>query len=170
MTAPMYVLTTPRLGLRPFVMADVPALLEVFADPYAARFYPDMSDPERVRNWIERNLKRYEVHGVGLWAAELLEDGRFVGDAGLTYQLVEGTPQLEIGYHMHPALRGRGLATEAARACLDYALARVGARFVCSIVDPGNVASAKVAARVHTSMREFERPSGRARLYFTTEE
>ena len=76
MTSQTYVLTTERLGLRRYVLSDAAALFEVFTDPYAAKFYPAMVNPERVRNWIEWNLRNYEEHGFGLWAVELLGSGR----------------------------------------------------------------------------------------------
>ena len=165
-----YVLRTVRLGLRRYVAGDAAALLDLFADPYAARFYPAMNDPLRIRKWIDWNLRNYEEHGFGLWAVERLSDGHFIGDAGLTMQTIEGVSRHEIGYHIHRDDRGFGYATEAARACLDFAFEHVGAGFVCSVVHPENAASAKVAQRLHASMREFEWHSGRFRLYSTTQE
>ena len=167
--APAYVLRTARLGLRRYVAGDAAALLDVFADEYAARFYPAMNDPLRIRKWIDWNLRNYDEHGFGLWAVERLSDGHFIGDAGLTMQTVEGVLRHEIGYHIQPDARGLGYATEAARACLDFAFERVGAGFVCSVVHPENAASAKVAERVHASMREFEWYNGTFRLYSTTD-
>ena len=162
------VLTTGRLGLRRYVAADAPALFDVFADPYAARFYPAMSDPQRIQKWIDWNLRNYEEHGFGLWAVERLADGLFIGDAGLTMQTIEGTPRHEIGYHIHVDHRGQGYATEAARACLDFGFAAVGASFICSAVHPENAASATVATRIHADRREFEWHSGRFLLFSTT--
>jgi RimJ/RimL family protein N-acetyltransferase len=52
-------------------------------------------------------------HGHGLWVIET-HDGQFVGDCRLTIQDIEGEPFVEVGYHVHLALRGQGLATEAA--------------------------------------------------------
>ena len=167
MASPAYVLRTARLGLRRYVAGDAAALLDVFGDEYAARFYPAMNDPLRIRKWIDWNLRNYEQHGFGLWAVERLSDGRFIGDAGLTMQTIEGVPRHEIGYHIHRDDRGLGYATEAARACLDFAFEQVGAGFVCSVVHPENAASAKVAERVHFAMREFEWHSGTFRLYST---
>ena len=43
-----YVLQTPRLGLRRLVLDDLEALRPVFADPYAAQFYPAMGQTERL--------------------------------------------------------------------------------------------------------------------------
>ena len=169
MASPAYVLRTARLGLRRYVAGDAAALLDVFGDAYAARFYPAMNDPLRISKWIDWNLQNYEQHGFGLWAVERLSDGRFIGDAGLTMQTIEGVPRHEIGYHLHRDDRGLGYATEAARACLDFAFEHIGAGFVCSVVHPENAASAKVAQRVHATMREFEWHSGLFRLYSTTE-
>jgi RimJ/RimL family protein N-acetyltransferase len=36
---------TERLRLRPYTFADEAAVFEVFADPDARAFYPEMSDP-----------------------------------------------------------------------------------------------------------------------------
>ncbi len=160
-------MATRRLGFRRYEASDVNALVDVFADAYAAKFYPGRATTEGCQRWIDWNLKNYERDGLGLWALERLEDGRFIGDAGLTWQLVEGVPTLEIGYHVHEAFRGQGLASEAARACLDLGFSREGVDLVCSIVHPENTASAKVSQRLHASMRTFEGRSGPALLFFT---
>lgn len=55
------------------------------------------------------------------WMHFFVNDGTFVGSGGFT-----GPPQdrtVEIGYEIAPAFRGRGLATAAAQAMIDKALA-----------------------------------------------
>jgi len=143
-------------------------LAEVFADAYARRFYPNHSQPEKLVAWIEWSQGNYEKHGFGLWALELLSSGRFAGDAGLTLQPVDGELLLEIGYHIHPDLRGQGLATEAARACLSWAFEHTAHELVCSIVHPENAASARVAERIHRLKRTCQTQSGEALLFYTT--
>lgn len=168
MTTPPYAITTGRLGMRRYRPTDVGALREVFADAGAALFYPAMHEQAALERWITWNLANYEQHGFGLWALELLDGGRFIGDAGITYQNVEGQQVLEVGYHVHPSLRAQGFATEAARACLSHAFTALNAEFVCSIVDPRNAASIKVAARLHAAQREFAGKSGRMLLFHTS--
>jgi ribosomal-protein-alanine N-acetyltransferase len=163
-----YVLQTGRLGMRRYTVSDVEALRPVFADEYAARFYPSMSQQERLERWIQWNLKNYEDHGFGLWALELLENGLFIGDAGITYQTVEGERILEVGWHIHPAFRSMGYATEAGKACLDFAFNGLHASALGSIVDPANLASIKVASRVHTENREYRGKAGPTLLFNTT--
>jgi len=162
------VIETARLVLRRYTPADLDALCEVFADAEARRFYPDMVAREKVLGWIEWNLRNYDETGFGLWAMEPRGESRLIGDCGLTYQVVEGRQELELGWHLHAAERGRGYATEAARACLAYAFRELDPPLVCSIVRPDNTASCAVADRVHRDRREFVK-SGRPALLFFTE-
>lgn len=162
-----YVLETARLRLRRFTRDDADALSDVFADPEARRFYPEMEQPGAAAAWIERNLRRYAEHGFGLWAMIEKGAGRFLGDAGLSYQDVEGVAELEVGYHVLAAERRKGYATEAARACLGHGFRITAATVIGSIVSPANAASRGVAGRIHANVREFMRPNGVRLFYFT---
>ena len=154
-----------RLRFREFTTHDTARLAEVFADAYALRFYPGMTEISLVRAWIDRSIASYGANGFGMWALELKAAGSLIGDAGLTWQSVDGVMMLEVGYHVHVALRGRGYATEAARACLDFGFRHTTAGTICSIVDPANGASITVANRVHAGHREFESRKGRRYLF-----
>lgn len=127
-----------------------------------------MVDRAKVRAWIEWNLHNYDEWGFGLWAMELKVEGQFVGDRGLIYQDVEGRRELEIGYHVIERERGKGYATEAARACLEFGFTRTPCENICSIVGPSNTASCAVAARVHSARREFMKGGQPALLFYTT--
>ena len=157
---------TERLRLRA-TPADQEALFEVFADPYARRFYPEMADPARIKAWIDWSLGNYKELGFGLWAMELREGGHLIGDCGLTYQDVEGRQELEIGYRVIERERGKGYATEAARECLDFGFTHTSAETICSIVRPLNTASCSVAARIHIARREFRKGGEPALLFYT---
>lgn len=168
MLMPRVIFETERLRLRPYTLADESDLCGVFGDNYARSFYPEMADRPNVRRWIEWNLRNYESYGLGLWAMELKDNGTFVGDCGLTYQDVEGRQELEIGYHVAQTERCKGYATEAARACLEYAFEIKACEFICSIVRPANTASSSVARRVHDHCREILRAREPALLFYTT--
>lgn len=107
--------TAPRLRFREYRADDAAVLAPVFSDAYAKRFYPHHSDPGRLTSWIEWSRNSYREHGFGLWALELLPGATFAGDAGLTLQSVEGELLLEIGYHIHPDLRGQRVRPRDAR-------------------------------------------------------
>ena len=59
---------TERLFLRKMTMEDFDSLYVVLADSDIMQHYPYSFDEKRVREWIGRNMKRYEENGFGLWA------------------------------------------------------------------------------------------------------
>jgi len=151
----MWILETERLALRQFTSGDVDNLMQIFGDPAAMRFYPAPFDREKTAGWIRWSLDSCEKNGFGLWAVIRKQDQLFLGDCGPMLQPVEDRTEMEIGYHMLRREWGRGYATEAARACRDYAFSTLNYPRVVSIVDPLNTASRHVAAKVHTTIREF---------------
>jgi [ribosomal protein S5]-alanine N-acetyltransferase len=147
LTGQRVILETSRLVLREFVPQDVDALAAVLGDPVAMQYYPAPFDRKGVEEWIERNRERYQREGYGLWAMLLKDSGELIGDCGCALQEVEGTNHVEVGYHVRRDLWGNGYATEAARACVDYAFTKLGAARVISMIRPGNMQSRRVAEK-----------------------
>ena len=143
----MLVLETSRLILREFSAQDADALGLVLSDPETMQFYPAPFDRAGVDEWIVRNQRRYAQDGYGLWAMVLKSSGELVGDCGLTVQMMDGAREIEIGYHVRRDLWGQGLATEAARACRDFAFARFSVERLISLIRPENVSSRRVAEK-----------------------
>ena len=134
---------TERLRFRRMDQADLDDMTAVLsaADPVHVDRPPrDRDDAVRWIEWQERN---YAEHDFGLWVVET-HDGTFVGDCGLTMQDVEGTAHVEVGYHVMPALRRLGHATEAARAVRDCAAAH-GVEHLIALIRPENTPSQGVA-------------------------
>jgi len=143
----MPILETARVVLREFVPEDGPALARVLSDPETMRYYPAPLDRDEVTAWIDRNLRRYQNDGHGLWAMILKKSKELVGDCGITMQEVEGVSYREIGYHVRRDLWGQGLAIEAALACRDYGFAQLHADCLISIIRPENLPSRRVAEK-----------------------
>jgi [ribosomal protein S5]-alanine N-acetyltransferase len=141
------VIETERLVLRELSLTDADDLLEIWGDERAMRLFPKTLNREELQGWIERNQKRYDDLGHGIWAVIVKESAQFAGDCGLVIQDVEGALELEVGYHFKPRFWGNGYATEAARGCLDYAFTRLGHRRVISMIRPENLPSRRVAER-----------------------
>jgi RimJ/RimL family protein N-acetyltransferase len=165
----MSVLETDRLVLRPLTLADADALLEVLGDRVAMQHYPAPKDRVQVEAWIRGALASYERNGFGLWAVVRKRDGAVLGDCGPMLQPVEGRQTAEIGYHIVHGEWGRGYATEAARASLEWVFRETDQARVCSIVGPGNAASRRVAEKVHRALRMFrwEKTGTEQCLYWT---
>lgn len=141
------ILETPRLLLRQLTAQDAEALQAVLGDPVAMEFYPAPLDRRGVDEWIGRNLERYRRDGHGLWAMLLRDSNQLIGDCGCVIQEVEGRHEVEVGYHVRRNLWGNGYATEASRACADYAFAGLGAKRVISMIRPENERSIRVAEK-----------------------
>jgi ribosomal-protein-alanine N-acetyltransferase len=140
------VLETERMVLRRMEMSDVENLIGIFSDPVAMRYYPATKSRDEVEEWVRWTLVSYKDHGFGLWVAVLKDSGEFAGQCGLTVQEVEGEEEIEIGYLFLRRFWGRGLATEAAQVVRDHGFA-LGYRRLVSIIDPGNLASRRVAEK-----------------------
>ena len=129
------------------VHSDLDNMAALLGDPVVMRFYPSPKSRDEAAAWIQWNQANYAAHGYGLWVIETL-DGGFVGDCGLTWQDVNGSPMLEVGYHVRADLQGYGYATEAAAACRDFARGHVETTDLVAIVHPDNRASERVAEKI----------------------
>ncbi len=141
------ILETERLFLRLHAAEDADALEAILGDAVAMEFYPAALDRRGVEEWITRNVERYRRDGFAKWAMVAKASGDLVGSCGCVLQDVEGRDEIEVGYNVRRDLWGRGYATEAARACIDYGFARLGARRVVSMIRPENVRSIRVAEK-----------------------
>jgi RimJ/RimL family protein N-acetyltransferase len=141
------ILETERLILRELVPSDAGDLALILCDPETMRYYPRPLEPHEVDEWIDRRIKQYEKDGYGLWGVILKGEQKFVGDCGLLIQEVEGLDELEVGYQFNKSYWRRGLATEAARGCMDYGFKELGARKIISMIRPENIPSRRVAEK-----------------------
>jgi RimJ/RimL family protein N-acetyltransferase len=163
------IVQTARLTLRELTPVDTDGLFDVLGDPIAMEHYPAPKTRPETAGWIAWAMESYTRSGFGLWAVERTADGAFLGDCGPMLQPVEGELVPELGYHVVRREWGRGYATEAATACRDLVLGRFGFDRVVSIVAPENLASRRVAEKVHQTMREFFwEKGGRAMCLFET--
>ncbi len=142
------ILETERLFLREMTMDDFDALYAVLGDKEIMQHYPYSFDEERVRSWIERNMKRYTDDGFGLWAVCLKDTGEMIGDCGLTLQNIDGTMLPEIGYHIRRDQQRKGYAKEAAMAVRDWAFQNTEYPALYSYCKYTNVGSFKTAESI----------------------
>jgi len=153
---------TARLRFREMTVADLDSMAMLLGDPEVMTYYDHPKSRAEALAWIEWNQRLYTERGFGLWTLELNDDGAFVGDCGLTPQEVEGTVEIEVGYHVRRALQGQGYGTEAAAACRDFARETLGLHRLIALIDPGNRASQRVAEKIGlTHERDTVRASGK---------
>lgn len=141
------VLETERLALRELLPSDLDFVASMLADPEVMRFYPKCYTRAESGEWLDRQRRRYETDGHGLWLVSLRETGEPVGQVGLVRQQVDGAAEDEVGYLIARRYWRRGFAIEAALATRDYAFAR-GRRRVISLIRPVNLPSQAVARKL----------------------
>jgi RimJ/RimL family protein N-acetyltransferase len=110
------VLTTERLVLRRPQEQDIAAIIDIVGDLLVSRNLARVPYPygeADARFFLDQIVPRELV-----WALTLRSTERLVGMAGLSP--TEHPDEAELGYYLAPSQWGFGLATEAARAVLDY--------------------------------------------------
>ena len=133
--------------MRKLAEGDFADLCAILQDEQVMYAYEHAFSDEEVQKWLDNQLGRYDRDGFGLWAVILKEGGSFIGQCGLTMQEYGGERVVEVGYLFARAYWHRGYATEAARACRDYAFAELGVNEVFSLIRTTNEASKRVAVR-----------------------
>lgn len=137
---------TQRLTIRPLRPSDAEAMLTVYSDPEVTRFIPGgVRDMHATRQRVADLIAHHDCHGVSKWAVTLSDSSLLIGDCGL--QFLPGRPELELGFHFARAYWGRGYATEAASACLAWALTNRTER-ILAVVDPQHRSSQRVLTKL----------------------
>jgi RimJ/RimL family protein N-acetyltransferase len=143
---------------------DLDEMARLLGSPDPARPAKRLRTRADAERWIEWNMRNYAEHGHGLWVIAT-HDGKFVGDCGLTIQDIEGEPHIEVGYHVHLALRGQGFATEAAAQVRETARA-AGVEHLVAIIRPENRPSQRVAQHIGLSLERQVYKNGGDALVF----
>ena len=147
-------------------LADLDEMTGLLGDPVVMWVYPQLYTRDKVRNWIDWNVRGYRERGFGLWIMQLRDTGEFVGECGLTPQTFDGSTEIEVGYHVRPELWGRGLASEAVAACRNFARDVAGLDRIVALIDPRNVASQRVATKCGLAYeRDVTVPTKTLRVY-----
>lgn len=154
------ILETERLWLRALSLDDAPALFAMKKDQESVRFTGGdcLTSVEEARREIcERVLPDYARHGFGRWAVILKDkpgehfagerssrghSELLIGVAGL--KRLDELGEVDIGYRLLPRFWGRGLATEAARAAIDYGFRVLKLPRIIGLVDAPHAASIRV--------------------------
>jgi ribosomal-protein-alanine N-acetyltransferase len=138
---------TTRLYLRELCQTDYAALCAILQDKEVMYAYEHAFSDIEAQEWMDKQCRRYQENGFGLWAVLRKDTKEMIGQCGLTLQDCGGKEVLEIGYLFQKAVWHQGYATEAAIACKHYAFEQVGADEVYSIIRENNLPSQKVAIK-----------------------
>jgi RimJ/RimL family protein N-acetyltransferase len=146
------IIETERLILRPVDPdRDFEPWARAMADEQTVR-YLGMKPMNRAEAWrsMAMVMGHWAIRGYGFFSLESRESGEWVGRVGPWRP--EGWPGTEVGWTISPGHLRRGYATEAARACVDFAFDTLGWTQVIHVIMEGNEASMAVARKIGSSL------------------
>jgi RimJ/RimL family protein N-acetyltransferase len=119
---------------------------------------------EDVWNRLLRYIGHWRAIGFGYWIVRDKADGRFVGEVGFGDYHREVHPAFdrapEIGWGLAPWAHGKGLASEAAKAAVEWGDANLNAHRTVCLIHPMNSASIRIgeklgySAYAHTTYKD----------------
>ncbi|MGN1090658.1 MAG: GNAT family N-acetyltransferase, partial [Huintestinicola sp.] len=80
------ILETERLYLRKMDESDYQSLCKILQDNETMYAYEGAFSDAETKEWLDRQISRYEKWGFGLWAVILKETDSMIGQCGLTMQ------------------------------------------------------------------------------------
>ena len=163
MAVPIPVLRTRRLTMRPFQEEDREPFAAINADPEVMQHFLASLSREEGGRFLDRINSGFAALGFGLWAPVSAPEGQLLGFTGLSVPGFRArfTPALEIGWRLRRSAWGKGLATKAARAALDFGFGSGGLEEVVSFTSSSNARSQAVMRRLgmpHEPRDDFQHP------------
>ncbi|MDU8912940.1 GNAT family N-acetyltransferase [Aestuariicoccus sp. MJ-SS9] len=142
-------IATERLVLRGYRLEDFDAFAAFYATARSA-FAGGPRDLREAWRHFAADLGHWAMMGFGWWM--VTENGRPVGTVGM--HRPPFCDDIELGWTLFDGATGRGLATEAARAALRWAVATLAPERLISHIDPRNAASVRLAERLGARRHE----------------
>lgn len=152
---------TQRLILRSWQEEDIPQLARLNSDDKVMEYFLKKLSYQETIALYNQIQEEFITSGFGAYAVEEKETGAFVGFVGLhnvTFE-VDFAPAVEILWRLLPDFWGRGYATEAAIACLNYAKDELKLKEIVSFTSLLNNRSEHVMQKIGmTRIKEFSHP------------
>ncbi len=144
----MHLITTPRVSLRRFRIDDLKNLSRLESDLEVMKYTPmRVAQPiEKTRERLQLIIeKQNERSPLGIWAAESIEDGSFIGWFMVNQTQYEYP---ELGFMLVREAWSKGFATEIAASLRDFALNTLGYSGLTAVTDEANGASKRVLEKI----------------------
>ncbi|MEW6412924.1 MAG: GNAT family N-acetyltransferase [Candidatus Zixiibacteriota bacterium] len=164
---------TGRLIIKPFKMEDDIALQKIVSQPEVVHYLPEdvmsLDEVRHILTWFQTCYERNTPDNIikwtlGVWLkSEALDSGlrrndaeggcvgenelRLIGWAGIGPWEPDET-EIELFYGFGKEHWGKGFATEAAQAVMDYAFDKIGLKRLIAVANPENIGSVRVLEKI----------------------
>ncbi|REE07934.1 RimJ/RimL family protein N-acetyltransferase [Winogradskyella pacifica] len=159
----MKIIETERLILRPITEQDVHDFFELDSNPNVHVYLGNtpVKTLEESEVMIANILKQYETNHIGRLALIEKNTNAFIGWSGLKYETIlrKEFNYYDIGYRLKEQFWGKGYATEAALASLDYGFKDLKLEKIGAAADVNHIASNTILRKIgmqHKGTFEYE--------------
>ncbi|MBS7455831.1 GNAT family N-acetyltransferase [Coralloluteibacterium stylophorae] len=149
------ILETERLLLRPPQLADLEDFVRLMGDAEHVRFIGGAQPRSMVWRALMTQIGAWQACGFAMFSVIEKASGRWIGRLG-PWQ-TDGWPGTEVGWTLVRDAQGRGYAVEGATAAMDWAVDHLGWSEIVHTIDPDNVPSQRVAARLGSTLLRMGR-------------
>lgn len=156
-----YLFTSSRLGFRTWVDDDIEQMSLLNSDKEVMEFFPFLPSRDQTMEFIRRMQHQFVEKGFCYFPVDHLESNLFIGFIGFSLQEFKSdfTPCVDIGWRIQKKYWGKGLATEGALQCIQYAKDHLPLNRIYSMAPKMNSKSLKVMEKIGmTYLKEFEHP------------
>lgn len=138
------IIETTRLVLRTFTVADASLIYQLNLDPAITLYTGDpIRDLQHAEQVLEQTIiPQYILYNHGRWAVHTKPELEFIGWCGLKAR--PERKEIDLGYRFMKTAWGKGYATEAAYACLNYGFEKLTIQRIIGRAMPQNIASIRV--------------------------
>ena len=153
------ILETERLILREMLPSDAEALFEMDSNPNVHKYLwnKPLTSIDGVYQYIEMVRNQYLENNIGRFVVVLKETNELIGWAGLKYNTEKVNNKVhfyDIGYRLNEKFWGKGYASEASFAWLDYGFNVMKIKVMEAAAHTDNIASNRILQKIGLKMTE----------------
>lgn len=153
------ILETDRLILRQMLLSDAEALFEMDSNPKVHQFLwnKPLTDISEVNSYVKLVRAQYIQNNIGRFVVILKETNKLIGWAGLKYNTEMANNKVgfyDIGYRLNEKFWGKGYASEASFAWLDYGFNVMKIKIMEAAAHKQNIASNRILQKIGLKMTE----------------
>ena len=150
------ILQTERLLLRELNPDDAENFYKLNLNPNVIKYTGNSAfkDIDEAKEFLE-NYQDYKLNGFGRWAVIEKSTNEFLGWCGLKYD--KNLDETDIGFRFFEEHWNKGLATESAKACINFGFENLNLKSIVGRAMSENIASIKVLEKIGLKFeKEFD--------------
>ncbi len=158
-----------RLQAERLIEAHRPAIRRMHRDGRMMAALGGVRTDAETEAYLERSLAHWTEYGFGIWILREPTTDEVIGRAGLRHLTLKGMVEIELACALFPEFWGRGLATDAARACVTIGRDWLGLHSVVAVTLPSHWASQRVFQKAGLAQERELMHAGVPHLLFRTD-